>query len=240
MKYTISVALTVAIALLQIWWPPTPIVDRAIWETCVVFLLVALAKLGQVRVDSQSLRKLTLGMQIEVASLSRLVVDLTAEARHDKLTGLGNRNLLEDHFHLAKERAVRNKTTFDLLMVDLNEFKSINDKFGHSSGDEVLIAVASRLLASVRGTDTVIRLGGDEFVVLIEETNGPEELAYISERLMGTFLSAVELSGSQLVHVGASMGMARFPIDGNGLVELLDLADQNMYECKVSMRVPLG
>ena len=103
-----------------------------------------------------------------------------------------------------------------------------------------MVAVANRLQASVRGTDTVVRLGGDEFVVLVEDTERPEGLFLLGQKLMETFSEEVELSNRQLIHVGASMGMARFPDDGKEIVELLDLADQGMYECKASTRMPLG
>lgn len=203
-------------------------------------LLIGVAKLMHMGIETSKLRLQVENMQSQVCQLNRQVADLKAEAWHDKLTGLGNRNLLENRFGLAKERATRNNAAFALLMIDLNEFKLINDHYGHAAGDEVLVTVSRRLSASVRGTDTVVRLGGDEFVVLVEEAERPEGLFHLGQKLMETFSEDVELSNRQLVHVGASMGMARFPVDGVEIVQLLDLADQAMYVFKASTRMPLG
>jgi len=240
MKHPSLVVLGAVTVLPIVWWFSTPLTDRAIWELLAVALSIVVAQLMLMGVEVKKLKLQVQEMLSEVSALNHQVTDLTAEACHDKLTGLGNRNLLEDRFALARERANRNKTTFALLMIDLNEFKSINDLHGHAAGDEVLVAIAIRLLANVRGTDSVIRLGGDEFVVLVEEAEKPEGLFHFGQKLMETFTEDVELSNHQLVHVGASMGMARFPVDGNEIVQLLDLADQGMYECKASTRMPLG
>ena len=240
MKHPSLVVLGAVTVLPIVWWFSTPLTDRAIWELLAVALSIVVAQLMLMGVEVKKLKLQVQEMLSEVSALNHQVTDLTAEACHDKLTGLGNRNLLEDRFALARERANRNKTTFALLMIDLNEFKSINDLHGHAAGDEVLVAIATRLLANVRGTDSVIRLGGDEFVVLVEEAEKPEGLFHFGQKLMETFTEDVELSNHQLVHVGASMGMARFPVDGNEIVQLLDLADQGMYECKASTRMPLG
>ena len=223
-----------------VWLLSTPTIDLAMWAGLAIALSMALAKLLHMGIEAKKLRLQMQNMQSEVSQLTRQVADLKAEAWHDKLTGLGNRNLLEDRVAVAKERAIRNGTAFALFMIDLNEFKSINDHYGHAAGDEVLIAVASRLSAAVRGSDTVIRLGGDEFVVLAEEADRSSGFVALGEKLMATFSEDVDLSSHQLIHVGASMGMARFPDDGEEMVELLDLADQGMYECKASARMPLG
>jgi diguanylate cyclase (GGDEF)-like protein len=205
----------VVIATLIVWQLPESTMSLGICQGLAIALLVVMVKLLQMFIETNRLRW------------------------HDKLTGLGNRNFLEDRFGLAKERATRNNSVFALLMIDLNNFKSINDHYGHAAGDEVLIAVARRLSASVRGTDSVIRLGGDEFVVLVEEAEKPEGLFHLGQKLMDTFFDNIELSNHQLVHVGASMGMARFPVDGVEVVQLLDLADQGMYESKASQRMPI-
>jgi diguanylate cyclase (GGDEF)-like protein len=227
------------VALLTIWWFPTPSMDRAIWAVLALALACAIVGLLRRGTEKDALQLQLQRMQWEVNQLSRQVADLTVEARHDKLTGLGNRNMLEDRFDLAKERAIRNGTAFALLMIDLDEFKLINDQYGHAAGDEVLVAVAGRLLETVRGADTVIRLGGDEFVVLVEEADRLEGLCHLGQKLMQVFSADVELSSHQRVHVGASMGMAQFPMDGHEIVHLLDLADQGMYDCKASTRMPL-
>ena len=238
MKHPLPLVLGTVIVTLIVLWLSVPTMELTMWLT--LALLIGVAKLMRMGIETRKLRMQMESMQSEVSLLNRQVADLKAEAWHDKLTGLGNRNLLEDRFGLAKERATRNKAAFALLMIDLNDFKSINDHFGHAAGDEVLVTVARRLLAAVRGTDSVIRLGGDEFVVLIEDAERLKGLFHLGHKLMAIFSEDVELSNRQLVHVGASMGMARFPVDGVEIVQLLDLADQEMYECKASTRMPLG
>ena len=238
-KSPLLMLIGVVIATLIVWQLPASTMNLGICQGLAIALLVVMAKLLQKFIETNRLRLQMAIMQSEVSQLHRQVADLKAEAWHDKLTGLGNRNFLEDRFSLAKERSTRNNSVFALIMIDLNDFKSINDHFGHAAGDEVLIAVARRLSASVRGTDSVIRLGGDEFVVLVEEAERTEGLFHLGQKLMDTFFDDIELSNHQLVHVGASMGMARFPVDGVEIVQLLDLADQGMYESKASQRMPI-
>lgn len=240
MKSPLLLLLGTATVMLVVWLLSTPTMDLAMWEGLAIALSMALAKLLQMGIETKKLRSQMVIMQSQVSLLNRQVADLKAEAWHDKLTGLGNRNLLEDRVAVAKERAIRNGTTFALFMIDLNEFKSINDRYGHAAGDEVLVTVASRLSAAVRGSDTVIRLGGDEFVILAEDADRSDGFVSLGKKLMTAFSEDVDLPSHELVHVGASMGMARFPDDGVEMVELLDLADQGMYESKASTRIPLG
>lgn len=225
--------------LLIVDWFFKPTLDVVIWEVLLIAPSFAVTKLMRMSSEAKRMQMQALSHREEIRFLNSQIIALTAEARHDKLTGLGNRNLLEDRFGQAKERAIRNRSAFALLMIDLNEFKSINDHFGHAAGDEVLIAVGRRLSAAVRGTDSVIRLGGDEFVILVEEADNSEGLRNLSQKLMGIFCEDVELTNHLRIHIGASIGMVQFPTDGHEIVGLLDLADQAMYECKASTRMPL-
>ncbi len=176
---------------------------------------------------------------VESAQMHAHIKRLRQQAFYDHLTGLGNRNLLADRFKFAVERFMRSKATFALLMVDLNHFKSINDNYGHSAGDEVLITSSKRLVAAVRGTDTVVRLGGDEFLLLIERAGKCNDVFNLGQKLIDSLSEEIALSTGEVVSVGASVGIAQFPKDGHDFGRLVEFADQSMYECKTSGRMPL-
>lgn len=171
-------------------------------------------------------------LQAEIADLNSRQRVLKAQAQHDDLTGLANRYLLKDRFQFAVERAKRSGKSFALFMVDLNDFKAINDQHGHAAGDEVLVVIAQRLLGSVRASDTVARLGGDEFVVLVESIEYPHEIQRIGEKLCDRVTVPITLSIGVVEKLSASIGLALYPDEGLVLDDLLQLADQAMYECK--------
>lgn len=175
----------------------------------------------------------------EAARLKSQVKRLLTQAHYDNLTGLGNRNLLNDRFHFVVERCMRSKAGFALMMIDLNRFKSINDTYGHSAGDAVLIASANRLMASVRASDTVVRLGGDEFLLLIEGFGQCNDVFKLGQKLIDSLSEDITLPSGEVVAVGASVGIAQFPQDGVDMAGLIEYADQSMYECKTSGRMPL-
>jgi diguanylate cyclase (GGDEF)-like protein len=171
-------------------------------------------------------------LQAEIADLQGREQRLKVQAHHDGLTGLANRFLLTDRFQLTVERAKRSGNSFALLMVDLNDFKAINDHHGHVAGDEVLVITAQRLLGAVRASDTVARIGGDEFVLIIESIEDPLEMRRIGEKLFDMLTDPITLSTGVVEKLGASIGLALYPNDGDSLNDLLHVADQAMYECK--------
>jgi diguanylate cyclase (GGDEF)-like protein len=159
----------------------------------------------------------------------QLTADMVHYARHDPLTDLPNRGILTDRvahaLHLARRRGVR----VALLFIDLDAFKPVNDRFGHATGDAVLIEVARRLVAGTRASDTVARLGGDEFAVLLEDVT-VGEVVDISDRILASLAQGAEVAGHN-VSLGASIGIAYG--DGSESVEaLLRQADLAMYEAK--------
>lgn len=178
-------------------------------------------------------------LETQIAELHAREKLLKVQAHHDCLTGLANRTLLMDRFHFAVERVKRSGRSFALLMVDLNDFKSINDSYGHAAGDAVLVTTASRLVGAVRASDTVARLGGDEFVLIIESVDDAQELAHISRKLVSTLSSSITLATGAVVQVGASVGMAMYPDHGVDMNDLLFAADQAMYDCKSSRQMSL-
>ena len=171
-------------------------------------------------------------LQDEIDELRAKEEELKARAFHDGLTGLANRLLLQDRFDVAVERAKRTSKSVALLMIDLNDFKSINDLYGHAAGDAVLIATARRLRAAVRASDTVARFGGDEFVLIIESIEDPQAIVHMGEKLFDSLAEPITLDIGVLAKISASIGMAIYPDDGANLNDLLNVADQAMYQCK--------
>ena len=168
------------------------------------------------------------------ASTAVLVTRLLAAQRlalRDPLTGLPNRDLLDDRITQALARSRRTHEPFALLVVDLDGFKGVNDVRGHEVGNTVLRAIARRLEAVVRETDTVARVGGDEFVVLSLGTGEDEEAAALAGRIRQAIRRAYKVDGA-LVELDASIGWALFPNDGLTPSELIAQADGQMYATK--------
>jgi diguanylate cyclase (GGDEF)-like protein/PAS domain S-box-containing protein len=162
-------------------------------------------------------------------------------AYHDPLTDLPNRTLFQEHLEHAIARARRAKVAVAVLFVDLDDFKLVNDSHGHSVGDELLRAVATRLRGAVRETDVVARLGGDEFLVLLadidRETAG-DVAERVAENIRTALRAPVVLAPGELF-TAASIGVALFPADAASAEELLSKADIAMYRAKESERVAL-
>ena len=174
-----------------------------------------------------------------IGVLNDVTYRVNAEARlnhlanHDALTGLPNRNLLNDR--LAHAIARRREGLAAVLFLDLDRFKLINDSYGHDVGDELLKAVAARLTACLRDEDTVARLGGDEFVVLLEDLSGADTAAIIAGKLASRLSEPLVIGGHELP-VSASIGIALYPRDGGYAQDLLKNADTAMYRAKESGR----
>jgi diguanylate cyclase (GGDEF)-like protein len=159
-----------------------------------------------------------------------LVIKMSHQALHDTLTGLGNRALFADRLEHALALHRRDLRPVILLLIDLDDFKTVNDTLGHSAGDELLVRVSERLMASVRAGDTVARLGGDEFAVLFEDASDPYAVA---ARVMAGLDHAVTI-GHRRIPVTASIGMASLQAEDEsaGAGDLLRKADVAMYAAK--------
>jgi diguanylate cyclase (GGDEF)-like protein/PAS domain S-box-containing protein len=157
-------------------------------------------------------------------------------AHHDALTGLPNRLLFSDRLSQAVFQADRRGKGFSVLYVDLDNFKPINDRWGHDQGDLVLKEVSRRLLACLRKEDTAARLGGDEFAVVLSE--GRDGAAVVAQKII-TSISAplTGPKGKPLGQkLGVSLGIAVYPDDGTSAVELLERADEAMYSVKHGLK----
>jgi diguanylate cyclase (GGDEF)-like protein/PAS domain S-box-containing protein len=153
------------------------------------------------------------------------------QANYDTLTGLANRSLLNDRLQQAILTAASYNTRLAVVFVDLDRFKYINDSLGHHVGDELLRAMAERLRASVRESDTVARLGGDEFVLLISGQRDPDGVAAMLERMLSDISQPWTIPQGDF-NVTCSIGVALYPDDGDNAQTLLKHADTAMYRAK--------
>jgi diguanylate cyclase (GGDEF)-like protein len=156
-------------------------------------------------------------------------------AYRDTLTGLPNRLLFADRLEQAVVRSERTRTSMALMLVDIDDFKLVNDSFGHDAGDKLIKAVGDLISKSLRRADTIARLGGDEFAVIIEGIEGPEDAISIADNLTTILEHNVRLD-DQETYTSASIGIAVYPGDGNDARALLKNADTAMYRAKESGR----
>jgi diguanylate cyclase (GGDEF)-like protein len=154
-------------------------------------------------------------------------------ARYDPLTGLINRFLFGDRLQNAIARAKRDETLVALMFLDLDDFKAVNDHYGHVTGDALLKQVAKRLVAAVRETDSVARIGGDEFTVILESGTRLEDAGQVATKILES-LAEPYLIGSREFRVTASIGIAMYPVDGDSSQALLRDADIAMYSAKAA------
>jgi diguanylate cyclase (GGDEF)-like protein/PAS domain S-box-containing protein len=155
-------------------------------------------------------------------------------ALHDPLTLLANRSLFRDRIEHAVAVSKRNGRGVAVLFVDLDNFKKVNDSFGHATGDRVLHRSAQRLVKATRNGDTVARFGGDEFAVLLENLTGRDQVIEIAARVVESLQGPLELTGND-VRIGASVGVA-FAGPDDGVEELMRNADVAMYASKARGR----
>jgi diguanylate cyclase (GGDEF)-like protein len=152
-------------------------------------------------------------------------------AHYDSLTNLPNRLLMHDRLEQAIKKASRHKTFFAVLFIDLDGFKSINDRFGHDVGDKVLQLIANRFNSSIRKMDTLARIGGDEFVLIMDGLHHKNDPSNIAQKLIDTFHSPLEVNGHAF-SLSSSIGIALYPQDGQESEILLHNADTVMYNVK--------
>lgn len=173
------------------------------------------------------------GFGVDVTKIKRAWDHMEHLATHDRLTGLPNRNLFFDRLQHSIEKAARRGEHLAVMFVDLDNFKTINDSFGHQMGDMLLIQVAAQLRACTRRQDTVSRLGGDEFTVIAEDIRESSEdvVAGTAERIIHALETPFDLGGREAL-LSASVGIAFYPKDGEDVTTLLKSADTAMYKAK--------
>ncbi len=174
------------------------------------------------------------GILFDVTELKDAEARIAHMAFHDGLTGLANRQLFEETLELALERARRDRSVVAVLFLDLDNFKQVNDTFGHHAGDLLLTEVAQRLRDSTRGTDLVARQGGDEFLILLadlETAGATTTLSTLAGRIQHALAEPFRLYGVDLAP-SASIGISQFPNDAYDAETLLKNADIVMYRAK--------
>jgi diguanylate cyclase (GGDEF)-like protein/PAS domain S-box-containing protein len=174
-----------------------------------------------------------LGVTRDITDRKLLEQKLEEMATHDYLTGLPNRKLLEDRFTVASALANRKGDRLSLMTVDLDNFKPVNDTYGHGTGDLVLKAVSARLSGIIRASDTIARIGGDEFLLMLQETNHTQDTRIIAEKIIGAFEEPFIIDGQQH-QLSASIGISSYPGDGQDLTILVKKSDDAMYAAKRS------
>jgi diguanylate cyclase (GGDEF)-like protein len=167
---------------------------------------------------------------MEYEELKRLQINAATEP----LTGLYNRRLFEDHFERELNRARRYKHHLALVLLDLRQFKEVNDCYGHSRGDALLRTVATTLRKSLRTSDYAFRIGGDEFALLLIQSD-KEETTTLTRRVCANFIAGIQ-SMQMSIALGLDYGLAVYPEDGDQKQTLMRVADERLYEMKHSQR----
>ena len=176
-----------------------------------------------------------IGVHSDITDAKTHQDELARQANHDSLTGLPNRNLLWDRIQSACARAQRYDNFAAVAFLDLDNFKVVNDSLGHTLGDHLLRAVAARLQAALRATDTVARQGGDEFVLVLSDQTSERQVAGELERIAQTFSKSFSVEGRE-VFITASIGAALHPQDAKDPESLMKSAELAMYRAKDSGR----
>ncbi len=166
------------------------------------------------------------------AGLTSENAELARRATHDSLTGLGNRALFEQALGEAICASVRSGVAFAVLYLDIDDFKAINDRHGHDSGDAALIAVAERLRSSIRQVDSAFRLGGDEFAVVLAPFHNRAHVEGVVARIHLAMERSFRLPSGLFARSTVSLGVAVYPDDGISPSDLLRRADAEMYQMK--------
>ena len=175
------------------------------------------------------------GVFADISSLKHAQANLDHQAHHDPLTGLPNRMLFEARLHAALEDARLDKRMDAVLCIDLDRFKHINDSLGHPVGDQLLKSIATRLKSHLRDIDTVARLGGDEFIILLPGLQQDDDAELVANKLLDCFSLPFQFDEQELF-ISASIGISRYPDDGDDVATLVKNADAAMYRSKARGR----
>lgn len=175
----------------------------------------------------------TYGIAHDLTEHQRIDALVAHQAYHDILTGLPNRALFKDRLTLALLNAQRHHDMLAVMVLDIDRFKLVNDSLGHDLGDILLVEIAHRLKAALRGSDTLSRLGGDEFTVLLTELTTSQDATQLANQCQACLRQPITLN-NQVIHVSASLGIALYPEHGDTADDLLKHADVAMYHQKAN------
>jgi diguanylate cyclase len=195
----------------------------------VVTVIILIVTLSISAIDAHfAARNARLALELQGAN-----EQLRSIALYDTLTGLPNRFLLEDRLRQAALHADREEKNFSLMFIDLDNFKPVNDTYGHATGDELLKQVANRLKECLRKHDTVARTGGDEFVIVLEDVESARAASLIGEKVIAGLAKPVFV-GPHSLDISCSIGISMYPGDGKDIATLTANADVAMYHAKKS------
>ena len=175
--------------------------------------------------------KRVLAVVRDISERIELEAALAHRALHDPLTGLANRTLFFDRLGQAMLQARRERRQVALVMLDLDNFKAVNDAHGHQVGDAVLVKAADRLAHGLRATDTVARVGGDEFAWILPGISGRQAAMVMMAKLLAMVPPRFRV-GNRSIEMGVSAGVAVFPDDATDVDALLHIADVQLYAAK--------
>ena len=192
-------------------------------------------EMSEVR-DSHGLRSHFVAVVNDITDKKRAEQELRYLANYDTLTGLPNRALLSERLGRAIVRARRQETRVAVLFLDLDRFKDINDSLGHAAGDRLLKAAATRLQATVGGSDTVARLGGDEFTLVLEDVESLAAVETMARDILFAFSTPLEVDERHDVSITPSLGISLYPDHALVPTDLLKFADTAMYQAKAEGR----
>lgn len=182
-------------------------------------------------IDNDKIGRKLICVAQDISKQKKIQAKLDFLAHHDSLTQLANRMDFNNILEKEISRSVRQNQKFALLFLDLDGFKMVNDRYGHNTGDLLLIEVADRLKKMVRKEDTTFRLGGDEFAIILTNVEDLENISKVSENIIDEINKVFILAGNK-VHIGISIGISVFPANGNDSHNLLRKADYAMYQAK--------
>lgn len=168
----------------------------------------------------------------DITQLSGHADAMTHQANHDPLTGATNRAAMNDRLRHAIDRAARTSQRIALFFIDLNDFKIVNDRYGHEVGDRLLFEVAKNLRECLRNSDTISRFGGDEFVIIIEEIQDQEHIDTVLHTIHAAINEPIVIDPLTTLRAKASIGMAIYPDDATDAEALIKAADTSMYIIK--------
>jgi diguanylate cyclase (GGDEF)-like protein/PAS domain S-box-containing protein len=206
---------------------------RALQVACVPHLAPNGAVLGFYMLcnDVTALKRAQEDLRFAAIQLQHDARRLEFLAHHDTLTGLPNRAMFQERAREAVAHARRHDKTVAVLLIDLDDFKQVNDSLGHRAGDAMLREVAARLSACVRRADTLARHGGDEFVVVVSDVQADADCALVADKVLRSLAAPFQIEGRAL-GLGASIGISLFPSDAGDGDALLRNADAAMYSAK--------
>lgn len=197
------------------------------WEIDELFVLLAISSISLIIILFRNLKYLKIENQLRL----KAEAEIKKLAFYDSLTGLPNRDLLLDRLENTLFNAKRHKTIAAVLFIDVDNFKPVNDTYGHHAGDQLLIKISKRLSTTLRGGDTLARIAGDEFIVVARTPKNEDWVWALAERITMAMQAPFLIVNKEL-HISVSVGVAIYPVDGVDSEQLIKNADTAMYYAK--------